>query len=394
MIRHILKLMWHRKRSLAWIFVEQTLVFAVMLWAFTYLSEHVSKYFSKGTVRTENVFSFNLNRIDETDFIEEDYSTHAHNVVESMKQWPSVESISMNRPGAFPDMSGTSSDSLIFGERRYRAFTMYCDENFQKLFLPGLISQGEWFRDIDASLEIPPALITQRLADQMGITGNPIGQTIQCRDRIYRISGIVEVFFFRVGSDPSMVIFMPSLAAPEDWGWEYAIKCKSGMEDDFSRQFFAEFYRNFPRDQFSIELIDYSKFIDSLIFFEISGSIYGFGIPTVFLLIFAFMGTFGVVWMQTKKRISEMGLRIAFGCTPVRMMLTVILENLILTTIAMLPGLVVVGMLYAYSPEGWAWLAAIGAAVVFMWLFSVVSAWYPAWKAAKVQPVEALKSSQ
>ena len=41
MIRHILKLMWNRKRSLAWIFIEQILVFAVMLWSFIILVEPI-----------------------------------------------------------------------------------------------------------------------------------------------------------------------------------------------------------------------------------------------------------------------------------------------------------------------------------------------------------------
>ena len=166
------------------------------------------------------------------------------------------------------------------------------------------------------------------------------------------------------------------------------------MEDDFSRAFFTEFYRNFPRDEFDVELIDYSKMNDTMIFFEILGSIYGFGIPVAFLLIFAFMGTFGVVWMQMKKRTSEMGLRIALGCPPAHLLRVIILENMILTTIAMLPGLIVVAFLYAYAPEGWEWTAAVGVAVVFMWLFSAFSAWYPARQAAKVQPVEALKSNQ
>jgi hypothetical protein len=349
MIRHILKLIWNRKRSLSWILIEQILVFAVMLWSFTFLVEPVSKYFSKGTVRTKNIYSFNLNKIDETDNWGE-INAQNHNMVESMRQWSSVELISMNRVGAIPDLSPARPDSIIFGDRRYRAFTMYCDENYQKLFLPRTIRHGEWFRDADASLEIPPAFITQQLADQMGLTGNPIGQTFQCRGRTYRITGIVEVFFFRVGQDPMSAVFMPSLSAPENWGWDYAIKCKPGMENDFSRTFYAEFYRNFPRNEFVAELVNMSKMNDTMIFFEISMTIYAIGIPIAFLLIFAFMGTFGVVWMQSKKRMGEMGLRIALGYTPARLMRIIILENLILTTFAMLPGLIVMANLYAFAP--------------------------------------------
>ena len=393
MIRHILKLMWNRKRSLAWIFVEQILVFAVLLWSFTQAVDPVSKYFSKGTVRTNNIFSFNLNKIDETDPEEID-DTYVHNIVEGANQWSSVELISMNRDGAIPDLTRARSDSLIFRGNRHLAFTMYCDENYHTMFLPGLISQGGWFRDSDALLEIPPAVITQQLADQIGITDNPVGQTFECRGRTYRITGVVDIFFYLIGHNAMSAVFMPAMTAPENWGWEYAIKSKPYMEDDFSRAFLEEFYRIFPRDRFFVELIDYSELIETQIFFNLLFGIYMVGTPIFFLLLFAFMVTFGVVWMQTKKRISEMGLRIALGSTPARLMITLIVENLILTTIAMLPGLFVTSFLYAYSPEGWGWLAAVGAAVVVMWLFSVISAWYPARKAARVQPVEALKAGQ
>ena len=90
----------------------------------------------------------------------------------------------------------------------------------------------------------------------------------------------------------------------------------------------------------------------------------------------------------------EFGLRIAFGCTPARLMRKIIFENLILTSLAMLPGLIVVAGLYSFAPKGWEWMAAVGAAIVLMWLFSAFSAWYPARQAAKVQPVEALKANQ
>ena len=117
-------------------------------------------------------------------------------------------------------------------------------------------------------------------------------------------------------------------------------------------------------------------------------------IPTAFLLIFAFMGTFGVVWIQSKKRMNELGLRIALGCIPARLQLTIILENLILTSFAMIPGLIVVANLYAFAPKGWEWIAAVVAAIMLMWLFAAFSAWYPARQAAKVQPVEALRANQ
>jgi ABC-type antimicrobial peptide transport system permease subunit len=289
-------------------------------------------------------------------------------------------------------MNNPKQDSISFGNSRFKADIKYCDENFCKMFMLQL-SEGQWFRDADASLEIPPALVTQKLADHIGISGSAIGHIIELNGRIFRISGVVEAFKNRPGYEQIRGLFLPAATATEN-NMQYALKCRQGKITDFSKAYFAEFYKNFSREQYKPGLLDVSKLNEQVYLLESTLKLYLVVIPTLFLLIFAFMGTFGVVWMQSKKRMSELGLRIALGCTPARLMCTIILENLILTTFAMLPGLIVVAFLYAYSPLGWEWIAAVGAAVVLMWLFSTFSAWYPARKAAKVQPVEALKANQ
>jgi hypothetical protein len=179
--------------------------------------------------------------------------------------------------------------------------------------------EGEWFRNSDASLEIPPALITQRLADRIELTGNAIGQTIHYNGRTYRITGVVEAFKDRPNEEQQSALFIP-LTTYSDMGWsfEYTVKYKPDMKAEFANAFFEEFFRIFPRDQWMPMIVDLSDMMGLMGFFSLL-TVYLFGIPTGFLLIFAFMGTFGVVWMQSKKRMSELGLRIALGCTPARL---------------------------------------------------------------------------
>ncbi len=391
MIRHLIRLTWNRKRSLIWIFIEQVLVFGVLLFCFTSVVDVVTRYYSKGRLRVDQVVRVSYNISTEEEIDGEACAKQFFRLVESMKQWPCVEYVSMSLYGALPVIGNSFSDSIKFRERSESALIKFCDESYYHIFMPKL-SEGKWFRDIDVSDEIPPAVITQRLVDNSGFTGSAIGQTIQYRNRDYRIVGVMEAYKDRDAEMDSPVLFIPVSDDIED-DWEYIVRYKPGMQKEFTKAYLDAFYKEFPRDKFMPGLMDISKFRTLINFFYLS-EVYLLGIPTAFLVIFAFLGTFGLVWMQSKKRMGELGLRMALGSTPGRLQRTIIMENLMLTTLAMLPGFIVAVNLYAFAPKGWEWITAVGAAIILMWLFSAFSAWYPARQAAKVQPVEALRSNQ
>ena len=391
MIRHILTLLWNRRLSLAWIFIEQTLVFGVLLFCFTVDIDRIKRYHSKGTIRMDNIIGVGYMELENLRKSDEDNDAQFRSMVERMKEWPTVDLISISGYGAAPGGGGVRYDSISFNERRYRANVRYCDENYYRVFSPKL-TEGQWFRDA-AAYETPPALITQLLADNLGLTGSPIGQSVFYNGITYRITGVVEAFKERSSYEQLATMFVPVSTDPKP-PQTYAIKYKEGQGVDFSKAFVAEFYKNFPSDQFQPAFLDFSKMLALTNLMEYSFRIYVLVIPTAFLLIFAFLGTFGLVWVQSKKRMSELGLRMALGCTPARLQRTIIIENLILTNFAMLPGLIVMANLYAFAPKGWEWIVAVGAAIVLMWLFAAFSAWYPAWKASRVQPVEALRQNQ
>ena len=389
MIRHLITLIWNRKRSLVWIFIEQVLVFGVLLFCFLYCVNIFKRIYSEGNVNVKNIAYIDFREQETNDLSDDEkiaYRNQFHQMVESMKDWQTVELVSINVSG-IPTYHGSQWDTISFMNRRYNAAVKYLDENFCNMFSLNL-SEGEWFSNNNDS-ETPSAVITQLLADNVGLTGSAIGQSFYYDGRTYRITGVVKAFKDRSDWNLLPALFMPVPASANRFN--YAVKYKQDKGTEFSEAFFSYFLKNFPRNQFKPVLIDLHRSNKLWELGDVKIDAYMIGIPTAFLLIFAFMGTFGLVWVQSKKRLSEFGLRMALGCTPASLQRTIIGENMMLTVFAMLPGLIVVANLYAFAPKGWEWLAAVGAAMVLMLLFSAVSAWYPAWKASRVMPVEALR---
>ena len=76
------------------------------------------------------------------------------------------------------------------------------------------------------------------------------------------------------------------------------------------------------------------------------------------------------------------------GSTPRELYCFVISESLLLSALALLPGIILFCFVYPLDPVH---LSALGCACLVMILFSVFSAWWPAYRVTRVNPVEAMR---
>lgn len=111
-------------------------------------------------------------------------------------------------------------------------------------------------------------------------------------------------------------------------------------------------------------------------------------IPTLFLLFFTFIGTLGLSLLNSKKRKIEFATRLVVGSTKCNLLFFVFWENLILTIFASLPGIVLA--LFVYE---WTIVHVMAFVITFliMILFSMFSAWYPAYRVSRLNPVDAMR---
>ena len=120
------------------------------------------------------------------------------------------------------------------------------------------------------------------------------------------------------------------------------------------------------------------------------------GLVGALALLIATVGIYGVLSYTVSERQRELGLRMAVGASPARLLVLVVRNGLATAGIGIAIGLVLTvplrgavrGMLYQTGPAEPALLLAVASGLL---LVAVLACLGPAWRAARVDPVRVLK---
>jgi putative ABC transport system permease protein len=113
------------------------------------------------------------------------------------------------------------------------------------------------------------------------------------------------------------------------------------------------------------------------------------------LLLMVGLGLLGVLWQSVTRRTRELGLRRAAGASRAAIHRQVLTELMLVTTLGLLPALVLVvqlpllGWLGALNPAVFA--GAVATALVAVYLLTLLCGLYPSWIATRLEPAEALR---
>ena len=115
-------------------------------------------------------------------------------------------------------------------------------------------------------------------------------------------------------------------------------------------------------------------------------------------LLLAGIGVYGVMAYSVWRRTNEMGVRLALGASPNGVRLLVLRESLAVSAAGLVLGLVLLmpvhgltgRLVYGMSPRDPVTIA-VAAGVLF--LVTAASAFIPAWRASRIDPVDAIRSA-
>ena len=107
------------------------------------------------------------------------------------------------------------------------------------------------------------------------------------------------------------------------------------------------------------------------------------------------VGIMNIMMVSVTERTREIGLRMAVGARPMDIMLQFLLESILLCTIGGIIGIGVgrAASIFVSEKMGWPTASSVEAMILSVSVaagIGIIFGWYPAWKASKLDPIDAL----
>lgn len=416
MIYSILHQIWNQRRSNGWLFAELLIVFTLMwycvdvLYGFTHAERQPKGY------DLENVYKVNISYnptqlvlCDSEDSLQQFWFKPLEEVCRRIKQHPAVESAAMwlgtdtyTRGCVY---QGYTTDSVHVVEANIRYVS---PEYFTVMRIPveqgsEIFASAEW----NPTASPQPAVVTRDLVDSLfHTTTEAVGREFMDyynNGFRYRVSAVCAL-----QKTDDYARYTPYILTPfPRWFYEsqytpfISIRIRPEADtDDFAARFIQDMtpqLRVAPFYLFDIRSYKEQK-IERDAAEGITSYIRSARLIVVFFIFNVFIGLMGTFWFRTRHRRGEIALRMAMGSSRKMIRRQLLGEGLLLLVVAAIPALVIcANMVLAdvtfteATDAGWGRFAMCVLVVfVLMALMVIVGIWYPASRAMKVQPAEAL----
>ena len=299
--------------------------------------------------------------------------------------------------------------SLYQGNRRAKGVWLVGNTE-QSLLVRGLsVAQGRWITDSDVGSARSVCVLGSFLADRFFPSGGALGQKVRIENHAFEVIGVLEKQGSLLGwnQDNQVVIPITRFAQSFFFRPDYTVAVKSRTPDMVLET--KEEIRGILRrvrqvepgrdDDFAINQQDaVAGFFDT---FRVTLGSFGLFV-TLLSLFVGGIGIMNIMFVSVVERTKEIGVRKALGAKRRTVLVQFLIEAASLTLAAGLLGLAIAwpitwwiadvarrnDSLFTAEMSGWIVALALGLSV----LTGVVAGFIPAWRASRMDPVDALRS--
>jgi len=390
MIKHLLKMVWNRKRVNGLITIEIFFAFVVLFGVMTATAYYVSNYRKPLGFSIERVWGIRVNtRLPGR--------THMAEKLEGMNQvtlalrgLPEIESIGGISMAPYSRSTGISN--VDYNGRMVSAHMNQATDGLKEV-LNADLTAGRWFSPEDNGATFAPAIINEQLAKELYGAENPLGKELPFDKE--RVVGVVRDFR-KAGEFSQPVNYLIERIRTNDttgrnFPWEILIKVKPGTTAAFTEPLVKKLESVEKNWSFEVTSLEHERDADFRL--RLAPLIAG-GIIAGFLLFMVALGLIGVLWQNVSQRTKEIGLRRAMGGTARNVSRQIHAEQFIITTLGLAAGSILVMQVPLLDLIGFIqpgiYFTALVFSLILMYAITYLCSLFPSWLAMEVQPAEAL----
>jgi putative ABC transport system permease protein len=414
MIRHVITLIWHRKRSnlllVAEIFFSVLVLFGVGALG-VYMAEN---WYRPIGFTPDNLWIVNVDmRVTGNDTFTASQVETMQRVLAAARELPEVENVA----GALlpPYFMGSSNRAYEKDGRRIEYGNNEVTDEFKDVL--GLrIVQGRWFGREDDGASYLPVVINAPMAAELFPGQDPIGQNL-APERLpgeensprppsdpgiqqQRVVGVVAAYredgeidgqawqaLYRkplTDTDPSKIVNRPPSTL--------VVRVRPGTSASFEEPLIKHLQA--VARGWSFEVKPMTEARASMIAFA-AAPVAAIALVAGFLILMVALGLTGVLWQNVTQRTREIGLRRAKGAERARVQRQILGELVVMTSMAVAAAALFAAQVPLVSPFYWVethvYLVGFLIAAATIYLLTFLCGWYPSRLATRVEPAEALR---
>ncbi|RZA33642.1 MAG: FtsX-like permease family protein [Lysobacteraceae bacterium] len=398
MFRHLLKLTWKRKSRNLLLSLEILIAFAIVFGVAAFGLRYWQLYNMPLGFDSRDLWAVRLQVGDE------EKTRLAPDVYDSLRrglmELPEVRDVAFVTFEPYISASMTTvlrSQGGKAGARGMYAEMLDADDRAAGVLGLNLV-EGRWFSELDQGSVQRPAVINRRMSEAMFPGERAVGQVFFDGDGAQRVAhrvvGVVDAYRAK-GELTAPVNFAFTRFEAGQTKWDartILLRVAPGTERAFEKRLNDRL--KLIRNDWTYQITPASTSRATMLKGQMVPLLV-VGIIAGFMLLMVAFGLFGALWQNTTQRIPEIGLRRAVGASAGQVYRQIVLEQFMLSSLAILFGLALLVQLPLTRVLGehldWAVFAlAAGLSAAVIYLLSLLCALYPGWRASRLSPTEAL----
>ncbi len=385
MIKHILTLIWNKKRSNFLLFLEILLSFFILFAVFTLITERMRNYSTPLGFETENIWLgyMDLWENDSTEMVQMKQTLKrellAFNEVESVAFGNSIAPFSGSMSTSSNDDNGFEWSSRIF----------HAGEDFKKTMALNVI-EGRWFNENDKNEKYKPVVITKKIRDLYFKDRLYMDSLFEFSNDLNRIVGVIDNYKYEgeFEEEYQATFFYAPITSERTTLMYLRVKENSGpvLEEKINKLMNQVTKKN----DCVIQYVEKNRIETSR---EYWIPITALLIICGFLVFNVALGLFGVLWYNISKRKAEIGLRRTIGATQGEISRQFIGEILMISFFGILVGIFFAlqfPLMQIFEIENINYYYAMAIAAFVIFALVLVCTFYPSRQAATIHPALAL----